>query len=98
MIRSLTILLAAIGLTLPNTLTAQGASSIRFGNEIPPEVDTIYERGLAYLSASQSDEGSWRSRSEHGITGLCLMAFLASGEDPNFGRYRLNVKRALRSI
>lgn len=73
-------------------------SSIRYGNEIPAEVETIYERGLAYLSANQSDTGAWRSRSEHGITGLCLMAFLASGEDPNFGRYRQNIKRALRSI
>lgn len=73
-------------------------SSIRYGNEIPSEVETIYERGLAYLSASQSENGTWRSRSEHGITGLCLMAFLASGEDPNFGRYRQNIKSALRSI
>ncbi|MEM1441095.1 MAG: squalene--hopene cyclase [Verrucomicrobiota bacterium] len=72
--------------------------SIRYGNEIPAEVETIYERGLAYLSESQSESGTWRSRSEHGITGLCLMAFLASGEDPNFGRYRQNIKSAIRSI
>ncbi len=73
-------------------------SGIHFGNEIPPEVDAIYGRGLQFLSSSQSEEGNWRSRSEHGVTGLCLMAFLASGEDPNFGRYRINVKRAVRSI
>ncbi|MEM9284175.1 MAG: squalene--hopene cyclase, partial [Verrucomicrobiota bacterium] len=52
----------------------------------------------SFLASSQSESGNWRSRSEHGITGLCLMAFLASGEDPNFGRYRLNIRRALRSI
>ena len=72
--------------------------SIRLGGEIPAEVETIYERGLAYLASTQNEDGTWRSRSEHGITGLCLMAFLASGEDPNFGRYRQNVKRALRAI
>ncbi|MDF1657862.1 MAG: terpene cyclase/mutase family protein [Verrucomicrobiales bacterium] len=72
--------------------------SIRYGNEIPAEVETIYERGLAFLSEAQSETGTWRSRSEHGITGLCLMAFLASGEDPNFGRYRQNIKSAIRSI
>lgn len=76
---------------------AQGPS-LRFGGEIPPEVDAIYDRGLTYLAGSQSDDGTWRSRSEHGITGLCLMAFLASGEDPNYGRYRQNIKRAIRSI
>ena len=91
------LLLPALLLLAPQSGLGQSAS-IRLGNEIPPEVDAIYERGLAYLSSSQADDGSWRSRSEHGITGLCLMAFLASGEDPNFGRYRLNVKRAVRSI
>ncbi len=72
--------------------------SIRLGGEIPPEVDTIYERGLAYLTRTQSEDGTWRSRSEHGITGICLMAFLASGEDPNFGAHRHQIKGALRAI
>src|SRR5439155_9654471 len=31
-------------------------------------------------------------------TGLGLMAFLASGEDPNFGLYSSNVRKAVRSI
>lgn len=78
--------------------TAGAQTSVQLGGEIPPEVETIYERGLEYLAKTQTEDGSWRSRSEHGITGLCLMAFLAGGEDPNFGRYRLQVKRALRSI
>ncbi len=84
-------------LGLPATGTTQD-SSIRLGNEIPPEVDTIYERGLAYLARTQGEDGSWRSRSEHGITGLCLMAFLAGGEDPNFGSHRHHIKTAIRSI
>ncbi len=73
-------------------------SAIRFGGDIPPEVDAIYERGLGYLVQSQSQEGTWNGRGEHGITGLCLMAFLASGEDPNFGRYRSSVRRAVRAM
>jgi len=72
--------------------------SIRLGSNIPSEVDTIYEKGLAFLAASQQKDGSWRGRSENGVTGLCLMAFLASGEDPNFGRYRQNVRRAVRAL
>jgi hypothetical protein len=32
------------------------------------------------------------------VDGICLMAFLASGEDPNYGRYAANVRRALRGI
>ncbi len=72
---------------------------VRMGNEIPPEVEAIYERGLNFLAKSQEpNTGAWRGRSENGVTGLCLMAFLASGEDPNFGRYRRNVRLAIRSL
>lgn len=84
-------------LAVPACLQAQ-MSAIRLGTEIPPEVDSIYERGLNYLASNQSDDGGWRGRNENGITGLCLMAFLASGEDPNFGRYRRNVRLAVRSL
>ncbi|MEX2579259.1 MAG: prenyltransferase/squalene oxidase repeat-containing protein [Verrucomicrobiales bacterium] len=91
-------LLAAAALLAGVSFAPAQTSSVRLGNEIPPEVENIYERGLNYLAASQSEDGGWRSRSEHGITGLCLMAFLAGGEDPNFGRHRQNVKRAVRSI
>ncbi len=32
------------------------------------------------------------------MDGICLMAFLASGEDPNFGRYAATIRRAIRSM
>ncbi len=74
--------------------------SLRFGGAIPQEVDTIYERGLGWLSANQQEDGSWQNSGQGGpgVTGICLMSFLASGEDPNFGRYANNVRRAIRNI
>ncbi len=82
-------------------LLAQGPS-LRFGEKVSTEVEVIYQRGLEYLARTQTDYGSWggagRSGGEHGITGMCVMAFLASGEDPNFGRYSSNIRRALRSM
>lgn len=78
--------------------TAQDPS-LRFGGAIPQEVETVYERGLAWLASKQSDDGGWQGGHDGaGISGICLMAFLASGEDPNFGRYAPNIRRALRSI
>jgi hypothetical protein len=73
--------------------------TLRFGGQIPPEVDTIYERGLTWLAAAQTPEGEWKGNNEGcGVDGICLMAFLASGEDPNFGRYASTIRRALRGM
>ena len=89
---------ALFAILMPLFSEAQLLPSIRLGGDIPSEVDSIYERGLIYLAGKQTDKGTWRSRSENGVTGLCLMAFLAGGEDPNFGRYRQHIRRAIRGI
>ena len=100
-------LLAAVAMSVAvGTANAQSAS-IRYGTEVPSKVKSVYSRGLNYLAQSQADDGSWAggaTRSPHGaggesgITGMCVMAFLASGEDPNYGKYSLNIRKAVRSI
>ena len=85
-------------LTNNRAAVAQGPA-IRFGSKVPSDVKLIYERGLKHLASTQSDDGSWPGGQRGGgITGLCLMAFLAHGEDPNFGPYSVNVRRAVRNI
>ncbi|MDB6155533.1 MAG: hypothetical protein JWL90_3986 [Chthoniobacteraceae bacterium] len=87
-----------VGFWRPQPACAQDPS-LRFGGQIPPEVDRIYERGLTWLAAAQSPEGNWKGSNEGcGVDGICLMAFLASGEDPNFGRYAPTIRRAVRAI
>ncbi|HJT32508.1 MAG TPA: squalene--hopene cyclase [Pirellulales bacterium] len=77
---------------------------IRHGSAVPHEVRQMYERGLEWLAANQGDRGDWSGSGQQGgqvgpgITGLCLMTLLASGEDPNFGPYSRHVRKALRSI
>lgn len=70
------------------------------GEVVPRDVREMYDRGLQYLASSQSENGTWTGGIDSGPggTGLALMAFLASGEDPNFGLYSTHVRRALRSI
>jgi len=90
--------LAAILLSMPSTAWAQLPEE-RFGEVVPRDIREMYNRGLQYLAAKQSPNGDWPSHQQGpGVTGLCLMAFLASGEDPNFGLYSSHVRKALRSI
>lgn len=88
-----TLLLGIGGVTSPNALPGQ---EVRIGSPVGAEVRTLYEKGLGYLASIQEDSGSFGNGA--GITGICLMAFLASGEDPNFGRYSENVQGAVRSL
>jgi hypothetical protein len=97
-LRLLRSIVGAFVLLLPSSALCQ-LPEIRYGSEVPPEVKMMYERGLEYLARTQQDSGSWAGgQSGSGITGMCLMAFLANGEDPNFGRYQVQIQRAVRSI
>jgi hypothetical protein len=82
----------------PFALRAQDPA-LRFGGAVPQEVETVYERGLAWMASKQTEQGNWQSgHSGSGVDGICLMAFLAGGEEPNFGRYAPNIRRALRAM
>jgi len=83
-----------------STAVAQ-VPNVRTGEVVPRDVRELYDRGLQYLATTQSENGDWRGSGGEqgpGVTGLGLMVFLASGEDPNFGLYSNHVRRALRSI
>jgi hypothetical protein len=69
------------------------------GEVVPRDIREMYDRGLVYLVKTQSEEGDWHTGQRGpGTTGLALMAFLASGEDPNFGIYSNPIKKAVRNI
>jgi len=71
----------------------------RFGDAVPRDVREMYDRGLQFLAKTQTEQGNWQGGNQGpGVTGMGLMVFLASGEDPNFGPYSNNVRRALRNI
>jgi hypothetical protein len=83
---------------LSQTATAQPLNA-RIGEAVPRDVRELYDKALQYLAKTQSEKGDWSGGEQGaGITGLGLMVFLASGEDPNFGLYSNNVRRAVRSI
>jgi hypothetical protein len=62
------------------------------GGEPGPEMN----RGLENAARV---EGSWAGGKQGpGVTALALLAFLASGEDANFGIYSSHIRKALRSL
>jgi hypothetical protein len=72
---------------------------VKYGDPVPRDVREIYDAGLRYLLKTQAEDGSWKDgQSGPGVTGMPLMVLLASGEDPNYGPYRVPIRKALRSM
>lgn len=90
-------LLIALGVVVP----ALGQDLRRRPDDpIPAQLETIYERGLAYLAKSQNADGAWNDRmgGEPGVVGLAVISFLAHGEDPNHGPYRDVIRKGVSYI
>jgi hypothetical protein len=85
---------------LPSAARAQ-SPTVTIGEAVPRDMREIYDRGLQYLATTQGENGDWPGGGGEqgaGVTGLGLMVFLASGEDPNFGLYSSHVRKSLRNI
>ena len=71
------------------------------GEIVPRDIrEMLMSGGSEYLAQTQHEDGGWPNTGMGGpgTVGMALMVFLASGEDPNFGLYSVNVRRALRNI
>ena len=100
MSRSVLLTLVLILLVTPACVLAQPPSA-RLGEAVPRDVREMYDRGVQFLASAQTENGDWGPSGYDngpGVTGMALMVFLASGEDPNFGIYSSNVRKACRSI
>ena len=99
--RRLAIGLASVALALSPAASAHAQlPAPRSGEVVPRDVREMYDRGLEFLAASQTEKGDWAGGGEQGpgVTGMALLALLASGEDPNFGLYSNHIRKALRSV
>lgn len=84
-----------------NSTARAQLANIRVGEAVPRDVREIYDRGLAYLASTQTANGDWPGSGGYngpGVTGMAVMTFLASGEDPNYGPYSNVIRKGLRNI
>ncbi|MEG0333523.1 MAG: prenyltransferase/squalene oxidase repeat-containing protein [Akkermansia sp.] len=70
------------------------------GDNIPPQVESIYLKGLRFLQQVQKEDGSFGSNydKDPAIAGFCLMSILAHGDDPNVGPFANMAKKCLSFI
>jgi hypothetical protein len=96
---AIAMLLTSLLAVAPVTSKAQSLPR-RQNDAVPAQVEGIYKRGLRYLSVSQQADGSWGggSGSRPAVVGLCLLAFLAHGDDPNYGPYADNIRKSINYI
>jgi hypothetical protein len=93
-----TVIIGSVVLAAAAVAVAQPPNAT-VGEAVPRDVRELYDKGLQFLVKTQTENGTWEgNQGQAGVTGLGLMAFLASGEDPNFGLYSSNVRKAVRSI
>lgn len=94
-----TALLAGVWLISSPVATQDGKSKVR-APEITPEIQRSIDAGLQWLLKHQNRDGSWGcgeppTPPSAGITGLCILAFMADGHAPDRGKHREQVKKAV---
>ncbi len=67
------------------------------GDQISPEIENVYVKGLKFLTQTQNADGCWDGQygRDHGVVGLAVLAMLAHGDDPNYGPYARSIKKGL---
>lgn len=93
-------LMAVIVCLVAGLVCSSGQDSLlRYGQGVPPAVRLINKKALNYIATTQISDGSWNGNPPGaGITGICLMALMSSGEDPDYGPYAEPVRKALRRL
>ncbi|MCE9592535.1 MAG: terpene cyclase/mutase family protein [Planctomycetes bacterium] len=81
---------------MPRARAADTADTLLPDPRETARVEAAIDRALDYLAKQQKPDGSFPSAQNYnGVSGLCLLAFLARGHEPGRGPYRAVVDRAV---
>ena len=71
------------------------------GDPVPPEVDAMYERGMAFLLATQMEDGTWPAQGSGqgpATTAMALLALMARGDCPAHGPAAGALRRGVHAL
>jgi prenyltransferase beta subunit len=98
-ITAITFIAASLFFSTSYSADAQGLGRRKI-DVVPSEVEIAYKKGLDFLAKMQASDGSFSNdrasySNQPGITGICVLAFLAHGEDAEFGPYAKNIQKGI---
>ena len=82
----------------PTTSTAKTSLSTKPLTELEQQqIDAAVDRALTWMATQQSPDGSFRTLDvgQPGVTGICIMAYLAAGHLPGEGKYGDTIDKAI---
>lgn len=86
------------GLYAGRTAGGRKAAISKYGGKISGASETAVNRALEWLKKTQNPNGSWAPSYQHAMTGLCLLTYLAHGEDTSSKRYGQTVAKAMQYL
>ena len=84
------------------TCYAEFLSRAQIGTVVPYQVEQMTRKGIDFLVKNQRFNGTWSQGSnydkQNGVLGLAILALLSTGEDPNHGPYKEQIKKSVKYL
>ena len=86
------------GLYASRSSAGRRSAANKYGGKISGESETAVVKALEWLKKTQNPDGSWGVDYKHAMAGLCLLTYLAHGEDTQSKRYGQTVSKAIQFL
>lgn len=86
------------GLYAGRSSSGRRSLASKYGGKISGASESSVNKALEWLKKTQNANGSWAPQYQHAMTGLCLLTFLAHGEDTASKKYGETVSKAMQYL
>ena len=86
------------GLYAGRTSAGRKSAANKYGGKISGASESAVNKALEWLKKTQNPNGSWGAEYPQAMAGLCLLTYLAHGEDPQSKKYGETVAKAIQYL